>query len=99
MIIRHRYKYVFVELPHTGSTAISEELRELYDGSGDFASYFPPELIPRARWVFGPFMERLGAVVCPLGWEAFPRITARVASQVIAQSADLPSHQPDKFSS
>ena len=33
MIISHRYKYVFVELPHTGSTAISAELRELYDGS------------------------------------------------------------------
>jgi hypothetical protein len=33
MIISHRYKYVFVELPHTGSTAISAELRQLYDGS------------------------------------------------------------------
>lgn len=33
MIISHRYKYVFVELPHTGSTAISAELRELYDGT------------------------------------------------------------------
>jgi len=33
MIISHTYKYVFVELPHTGSTAISAELRELYDGS------------------------------------------------------------------
>ena len=33
MIISHRYKYLFVELPHTGSTAISAELREFYDGS------------------------------------------------------------------
>lgn len=33
MIISHRYKYLFVELPHTGSTAVSKELRELYDGS------------------------------------------------------------------
>lgn len=33
MIISHRYKYLFVELPHTGTTAISAELRELYDGT------------------------------------------------------------------
>lgn len=32
MIISHRYRYVFVELPRTGSTAIRHELRELYDG-------------------------------------------------------------------
>ncbi len=32
MIISHRYKYLFIELPHTASTAISRELRELYDG-------------------------------------------------------------------
>lgn len=32
MIISHTYKYVFVELPRTGSTAISRELRDLYDG-------------------------------------------------------------------
>ncbi|MDX1520003.1 MAG: sulfotransferase family 2 domain-containing protein [Anaerolineae bacterium] len=32
MIISHTYKYLFVELPHTGSTAISRELREHYDG-------------------------------------------------------------------
>jgi len=32
MIISHKYKYLFVELPHTASTAISKELRELYDG-------------------------------------------------------------------
>jgi hypothetical protein len=33
MIISHRHKYVFVELPHTGSTAISAELPEVYEGS------------------------------------------------------------------
>lgn len=33
MIISHRYKYLFVELPLTGSTAISNELRENYDGT------------------------------------------------------------------
>lgn len=33
MIISHRYKYLFVELPLTGSTAISKELRENYDGT------------------------------------------------------------------
>ena len=32
MIISHRYRYLFVELPRTGSTAIRRELRELYDG-------------------------------------------------------------------
>lgn len=32
MIISHSYKYVFVELPRTGSTAISRELRASYDG-------------------------------------------------------------------
>lgn len=33
MIISHKYKYLFVELPRTGSTAISKELCENYDGS------------------------------------------------------------------
>jgi hypothetical protein len=32
MIISHQHKYVFVELPRTASTAVSHELRELYDG-------------------------------------------------------------------
>jgi hypothetical protein len=32
MIISHRYRYVFVEVPRTGSTAVSAELREQYDG-------------------------------------------------------------------
>jgi hypothetical protein len=32
MIISHKHKYLFVELPRTASTAISRELRELYDG-------------------------------------------------------------------
>lgn len=32
MIISHTYKYLFVELPRTASTAISHELREMYDG-------------------------------------------------------------------
>lgn len=33
MVISHKYKYVFVELPLTGSTAIASELREHYDGA------------------------------------------------------------------
>lgn len=33
MIISHRYKYLFVELPLTGSTAISAELRANYEGT------------------------------------------------------------------
>lgn len=32
MVISDRYHYVFVELPHTGSTAVSRELRENYSG-------------------------------------------------------------------
>lgn len=32
MIISHTHRYLFVELPRTGSTAISAELREMYDG-------------------------------------------------------------------
>jgi hypothetical protein len=32
MIISHKYRYLFVELPHTGTTAISKELRINYDG-------------------------------------------------------------------
>lgn len=32
MILSHRYRYVFVEVPRTGSTAVSAELRENYDG-------------------------------------------------------------------
>jgi hypothetical protein len=43
MIISHKYKYLFVELPRTGSTAISEELCELYDGQSvlqKHATYF-----------------------------------------------------------
>jgi hypothetical protein len=32
MVISDKYGYVFVELPRTGSTAISRELREHYDG-------------------------------------------------------------------
>jgi len=32
MIISHEYKYLFVEIPHTASTAISHELRANYKG-------------------------------------------------------------------
>lgn len=32
MIVSHRYRYVFVELPLTGSTAIAKELVECYSG-------------------------------------------------------------------
>ena len=32
MIISHQHRYLFVELPRTGSTAVRRELRELYDG-------------------------------------------------------------------
>lgn len=32
MIISDKYKYLFIEVPHTGSSALSKELREKYDG-------------------------------------------------------------------
>ena len=32
MIISHKNKYVFVQLPHTGCSAVARELREFYDG-------------------------------------------------------------------
>jgi hypothetical protein len=32
MIISHKYKYLFLEIPHTACTAISRELCEHYDG-------------------------------------------------------------------
>lgn len=32
MIISHEHKYLFIEVPHTGSTAISKELRAHYGG-------------------------------------------------------------------
>jgi hypothetical protein len=32
MIISDPHRYLFVELPHTGTTAISQELRDCYDG-------------------------------------------------------------------
>jgi hypothetical protein len=32
MIIGHKYRYLFVELPRTGSTAVRRELRAMYDG-------------------------------------------------------------------
>lgn len=33
MIISHTHRYLFVELPRTGSTAIARELRQHYDGT------------------------------------------------------------------
>jgi hypothetical protein len=33
MIVSHTYRYLFIELPHTGTTAISKELCQYYDGS------------------------------------------------------------------
>jgi len=41
MIVSHEYKYLFVELPHTGSTSISKELREHYGGHTILAKHSP----------------------------------------------------------
>jgi hypothetical protein len=39
MIISHRYRYLFVELPRTGSTAVKRELRDMYEGVGILAKH------------------------------------------------------------
>jgi hypothetical protein len=33
MIVSHKHRYVYVEVPRTGSTAVSRELRDMYDGT------------------------------------------------------------------
>lgn len=43
MIISHRYKYVFFELPMTGSTAIAAELEAFYDGKQLLAKHSSPK--------------------------------------------------------
>lgn len=40
MIVSHRHRYLFVELPHTGSTAISRELRTFYGGEDVLRKHF-----------------------------------------------------------
>lgn len=70
MIISHTYKYVFVELPRTGSTAISRELRDLYDGQPilrkhatyqDFLKVASP--IEKTYFVFGGIRNPLDDAV------------------------------------
>jgi len=39
MIISHKHKYIFIGLPFSGSSAISKELIELYDGESIFAKH------------------------------------------------------------
>jgi hypothetical protein len=39
MIISHKYKYIFIGLPFSGSSAISKELIELYDGESIFMKH------------------------------------------------------------
>jgi len=41
MIISKKYKYLFVELPRTGSTAISKELVEKYEGKSIYEKHTP----------------------------------------------------------
>jgi hypothetical protein len=70
MIISHRYKYVFIQLPFTGSTAISKELCENYNGSRilskhstyfDFLKIANPE--ERRYFIFSCIRNPLDSVV------------------------------------
>lgn len=47
MIISHKYKYIFVSIPHTASTVIEEELCEYYNGQKVRYKHSLPVLIPR----------------------------------------------------
>lgn len=52
MIISHRYKYLFIEIPNTASTSISMELREFYSGEPilrKHANYFEFQKIASNR--------------------------------------------------
>lgn len=52
MIISHRYKYLFIEIPDTASTSISMELREFYSGEPilrKHANYFEFQKIASNR--------------------------------------------------
>lgn len=51
MIISDQYRYVFVELPHTGSTAISSELESRYGGRRVLGKHSP----------YGRFLRRASA--------------------------------------
>jgi hypothetical protein len=70
MIISRKHRYLFVELPRTGSTAISRELREYYDGTpilqkhatyNDFLNIASPE--EKKYFVFAGIRNPLGDAV------------------------------------
>jgi hypothetical protein len=70
MIISHEHKYLFIELPHTGTTAISKELRENYGGTrilrkhghyGEFLGVATPE--EREYFVFSGIRNPLDEAV------------------------------------
>jgi hypothetical protein len=63
MIISQKHKYLFVELPRTGSTAVSKELRRHYDGESILkkrATYrdFVAQATAEERSYFTFFSER-----------------------------------------
>ena len=52
----------------------------------EFASYYPPEIVPRAKWIFGPFMRRWGYAF-PAEWGTSPPpASSQVAYQVFGPS-------------
>lgn len=51
MVISTRYKYLFIEHPHTGSTAIARELVTLYDGAPILHKYALYDEF--SRWAMG----------------------------------------------
>lgn len=70
MIVSHKHRYVYVELPRTGSSAVSVELRENYDGHSflfkhatyrDFLRHATPD--ERTYFVFSGLRNPLDVAV------------------------------------
>ena len=70
MIISHKFRYLFIEVPHTASTAISAELREHYAGErichkhANYREFYPQASPDEKKYlVFGAVRNPLDALV------------------------------------
>lgn len=48
MVISHKYKYLFIELPHTASSAVRNELCELYEGQNILKKHSYYHTLPKS---------------------------------------------------